>query len=202
MLFNKGDHAYWKSYLRSSNNELIQIYGENSTEDRRLFILNGLQQFVKNFGDNDSITVFRAPARINFRGMHVDRHGGATNGIAINREIVLIGIINPEKVIIENSPRGRFECDINEISTKLKEVNAGWEKYLLSGLETARIILEANKLTLSNGFNAEILSDIPQGAGLSSSHAFLVAIICFTLTHNGYHVDGEHFHFLFLFKFH
>ena len=174
----------WREWLDSSPSSLEDIYGSKCLQGRIRLIKKCLDVFETNFNDCSNISVFRAPSRINLRGMHIDKHGGNCNGIAINRETVVVGRKekNSKIVQIHNPPRKSFCFDISKIS-ETSVPTKGWEKYIIACFKVLYELFE-HEIENWNGYSAAVVSDIPQGSGLSSSHSFIIAILCFTLKMN------------------
>ena len=96
--------------------------------------------------------LFHAPGRVNLIGEHTDYSGGLVLPVAIPRGISVIGTPGGEEVELESE---RFGAD------------EGWSRY---------VDAVAQVLGARAGFRGRIVSDLPSGAGLSSSAALEVAV--------------------------
>ena len=126
--------------------------GGNSVEQRLCLIRKALREFSEVYGDRP-VRVFRAPGRINLRGMHVDTHGGYLNLMTHQREIVVVAgasetaestfvNANPQfpRVVVEPRPlqqaRSGFSCwqtfiDSERVRQAVAAQRGGWANYLL-----------------------------------------------------------------------
>lgn len=106
-----------------------------------------------------------APGRLNVIGEHVDYNGGFVLPAAIEREIVLVARPRLDRVV-------RLCSGLSDeaVSFSLDDLSPagprGWEVYVKGVLAG----LEAHGFRLC-GFDAEIVSNLPVGGGLSSSAA-------------------------------
>ncbi len=114
--------------------------------------------------------IFRAPGRVNLIGEHTDYNGGFVLPIAIDKETaVAISARNDRKIRCFTVNLGEMaELDLGETSD---HKSGYWMNYV----EGVARILEENGAR-SPGANILIWSDVPTGAGLSSSAALEVAI--------------------------
>jgi len=108
--------------------------------------------------------VVRAPGRINFLGEHTDYNLGYVMPAAIDKAIYLaIGGRNDARIEL-------VSADFNETYSghidELHPTKQGWPNYLLGVVDQFR-----QQQLFPGGFNAVIISDLPVGAGLSSSAA-------------------------------
>ncbi len=144
-------------------------------------------EFEKMHGKGSGINIFKAPARINIIGEHIDYNGGYVLPAAINlgcytgmrerndNKIVIKDLNLRETVVLKSDKKCKYNNRIK------------WSNY------PAGVINEFYKLGLKfkNGFDVLFFSDIPIGSGLSSSAAFTVsfayAISCFL----GFYLDKK-----------
>ncbi len=120
---------------------------------------------------NEQIKIFKAPARINIIGEHIDYNGGYVLPCAINpgcytglrkrkdKNIVIKDINNSETIVLKANIFNKF----NRKNT--------WSNY------PAGVLNEFYRLgfKLNSGLDVLFFSDIPIGSGLSSSAAFTVS---------------------------
>lgn len=184
---------------------LEQTYGGDAFlyEERAALIVRTLQGFVARFGDSP-VRVFRCPARINLRGMHIDTHGGYLNLMTHQRETVAVAAPTPEgSCAFTNIEPGFAEAQFSilpelhgkgwglpwrsyithpETQAAVAARKGSWENYLRGAVLRAQY--EAGNEPLC-GLCATIGSDIPRGAALSSSHALAASVLLAMLGANG-----------------
>lgn len=116
------------------------------------------------FIPHPEVEVF-SPGRINFIGEHTDYNNGFVLPCAIDKKIHFKFSRNnsEEECNIYSHTYGEsFQLNLNHYSKSKNQ----WENYLLGVIDEIR---KAGKII--KGFNCEIKSDIPVGAGISSSAA-------------------------------
>ncbi len=130
-----------------------------------------IREFVALYGGKESdVYVFSAPARVNLIGEHIDNHGGFVLPVALDMYITMaIRKRKDGRVIFRdlNFPE-TAEASIFEDVVKNKEVP--WVNYLLGVLK----IIKEKGYKIDAGFEVLFFSEIPSGAGVSSSAAFEV----------------------------
>ncbi|UTW54783.1 galactokinase [Kordiimonas sp. SCSIO 12610] len=128
--------------------------------------MNINEKFLKHFGMAAS-TSASAPGRVNLIGEHIDYNGGTVLPTAINNQIhVAISPNASETVAIYST---RYE---NEIKRDIEsEANGHWSDYIIGALQRS---FKNDWIPL--GLNIAIDSEIPDGAGVSSSAALITAI--------------------------
>ncbi len=138
-----------KQLVKNMDNKLV-----NST----------VQAFRKQFGE-DPDSIFMSPGRINIIGEHVDYNHGFVLPAAIDKYICFA-------VKLSDSESGEFyAADLDQhfvvnIHNELKPVQQKWVNYMLGVIH--EIKKQGKKI---GGFKIAVSSDIPMGAGLSSSAA-------------------------------
>ncbi|MBL9191540.1 MAG: galactokinase [Opitutaceae bacterium] len=142
--------------------------------------------FQKVYGRPPEI-VTRAPGRIEFIGNHTDYNGGTVLGAAIDRG-VWVGLARRE------DDRRQFYSELAGVVTTLpsgvlarQEGSSSWINYPLGVLAA----LPAFDLPAPEGFDYLAISDLPAGAGLSSSAAIELASALAFLTAVGSNPDRE-----------
>lgn len=127
----------------------------------------------------------RAPGRVNLIGEHTDTSGGLVLPIAIDRYVTLQAMPTRDGVtrlvsetfsgVVEVSPSGELEWG-----------SAPWGRYV------AAVIRELRLLGVTPaGLEGRIRSDVPAGAGLSSSAALEVAVATALVAACGVQLDGR-----------
>lgn len=140
--------------------------GNNSTE---LINLNEFKAaFVKLYGGSeDSIALFRSPARINIIGEHIDYNGGKVFPAAIDRYMYFAIRKRADTKIIYNDIKfpGTFEFDVNDNFSYKKEND--YANYLNGILS----IVKRRGYKFPCGFELLMESTVPPAGGISSSSA-------------------------------
>jgi galactokinase len=131
------------------------------------------QDFEKRFGQAPCLAV-RAPGRINLIGEHIDYLGGTVLPVAIDRYIDLLAVPTEKRVVRVCAQALGFsrgaEIDLEDLSVRTA-VDDLWQNYIigvLAGYRQRGIALQ--------GFDVSLSSNLPVGAGLSSSAALETAI--------------------------
>ncbi|MCS7202140.1 MAG: galactokinase [Dictyoglomus sp.] len=128
---------------------------------------NNLKEF---FGSLEKVRGVRAPGRVNLIGEHTDYHLGYVLPCAINRYFYFFLRENNTKrvkIYSENFSQA-FQFELNNIEYSYKYP---WSNYLLGVIK--EIIEKVGEIP---GFDGYIYSEIPMGAGLSSSAAYEVSV--------------------------
>ncbi len=128
-----------------------------------------VQLFREKFSQEPSLVV-RAPGRVNLIGEHTDYNEGYVLPVAIDREMMIAARLNGgENVRLFSRDYGELDTfAVNEIEP---HPNCDWTNYMRAVLKTFQ-----NEGYSIPAFDAVLSGDIPQGAGLSSSAAFEVAV--------------------------
>ena len=115
-----------------------------------------------------------APGRVELLGNHTDYNQGVVLGAAIDRGVRVTGESRDDgRIVIESSMMGRAEIRPGDLVPRTEQP---WTNYVLGVANELR-----NAGVPVHGFSAQIESDVPAGAGLSSSAAFEVATALFLL---------------------
>lgn len=117
--------------------------------------------------------VIRAPGRVNLIGEHTDYNDGFVLPVAIDREMVIAASPKADR---EDREVRVWSCeyeaeDVFSLGQLARSETRPWVDYLRGMLS----IWQACAFKL-RGFDAVIAGDVPQGAGLSSSAAYEVAV--------------------------
>ncbi len=126
--------------------------------------------FLATFGRQPEV-IARAPGRIEFIGNHTDYNGGTVLGAAIDRNVWVAIAKSP-------GPARRFYSDFSGKITVLPSSylskqggSEQWVNYPLGVLAAMPVF----GLRIPDGFDLAVISDLPAGAGLSSSAALEIA---------------------------
>lgn len=125
-----------------------------------------LSSFVR-----DHALAARAPGRVNLIGEHIDYCGGHVLPMAIDRDCVAVGGLHGERVRVYAADVDDWlECDPGD----LHDANRfeGWRAYAAGVLAFTYEAMGERP----HGIEIVIASDVPMGAGLSSSAAFEVSL--------------------------
>jgi galactokinase len=121
--------------------------------------------------DGGQPIIISAPGRINIIGEHIDYNHGLVLPAAINKRMIFaLGKSDNGRVIRLKSLDFAEEMALD--LTNLPDSLEGWQGYVIAIIHE----LQSRNL-LSNGFTGVFSSDIPIGAGMSSSAALCCGII-------------------------
>lgn len=125
--------------------------------------------FNQKFTDTGLIKgAFSAPGRVNLIGEHTDYNEGFVLPIAIGKKIIMLGQLRRDRVvqIFDLGYKAKAKFSLDNLSPYKKDT---WVNYLMGVMD------EMQKAGyLLQGVNLIFISDIPKGAGLSSSAALEV----------------------------
>ncbi len=145
---------------------------QTASDQQRLKTLH--DDFTNKFGRPVEF-VSRAPGRVNLIGEHTDYNGGFVFPVAINRTVLQAVAANGNTGEIRLYSSGYDQPVVFNLSELVKASGeAGWSNYV-SGVAWA--LQQQGLLDLAKLPGADILieSNVPQGAGLSSSAALEIA---------------------------
>lgn len=120
--------------------------------------------FVEKYG-SPPLLITRSPGRINIIGEHTDYNNGFVLPAAIDKAAYFaVSLRNDDKIHLMAADLNEdFSIRINELKP-VADIN--WPNYILGPVAQFQ-----NRGTALKGFNAILISDVPIGAGLSSSAA-------------------------------
>lgn len=128
--------------------------------------MNAAKNFEYTFGSQPLI-VASAPGRVNLIGEHTDYNGGAVLPAALDRQIhVAMARRDTPTASIKSS---RFASQIDRTIGETKR--GDWTDYVMGALSKA-----TERGWLDGGVALHIDSDVPDGAGVSSSAALITAV--------------------------
>jgi len=147
-----------------------------------------IAQFKKTFGSQPEF-VTRAPGRIEFIGNHTDYNGGTVLGASINLGVWIAIARRDDKQRRFFSGMGGSIVSLPAGVPAKQKGRAGWTNYPLGVLAA----FPHFGLRSPEGFDLLVMSDLPTGAGMSSSAAFeLASALAFLqLTGQAAKVDRE-----------
>jgi len=120
-----------------------------------------------------------APGRVNLIGEHIDYHQLPVLPMALQRSIrVTFHPRSDARIRVTSGSYGHREFTWTPGLTPV--ARGDWENYLRAAAQAI-----AGKWGVMNGIDAEIESDLPPAAGLSSSSALIVAVTLALLRANG-----------------
>lgn len=163
-----------KSQLASGNfdSRLKEVYlSDKAVADQKERDAVIIDEFVRLFGDNDSIELFSAPGRTEVGGNHTDHNHGKVLAAGVDLDTVAAAARRDDNVIIEKSFKfDALEVDISNLEVHKEEY--GKSSGLIRGI-CAGFVERGYKI---GGFNAASMSRVLSGSGLSSSAAYEVLI--------------------------
>ena len=188
---------FWES--PGQHPSLCAIYGADTTvlQERAAVARRVLHAFGNRFG-NIPVRLFRAPGRVNLRGMHVDTHGGFLNLMTHQREVLLVAAPTGTKESVLANVNPAFtevafdfedECrGINHNNTWWEDIAnpsvcgrpkkrsatpaTAWSNYCIGA---SLRVAHGHRQPHLGGLSIMLDSDLPRGAALSSSAALIMA---------------------------
>ena len=129
-----------------------------------------ITSFVRLFGRVPEV-VSQAPGRIEFIGNHTDYNGGVVMGVALDKTVmVALAKRTDRKLIFASAKSGeKIAVELDDLKKQEREYN--WVNYPLG---VFKYLIEAG-LKADCGFDMLDCSNLPAGAGLSSSAAIELA---------------------------
>ncbi|MEC5181605.1 galactokinase [Arthrobacter sp. CG_A4] len=117
--------------------------------------------------------VWRAPGRVNLIGEHTDYNEGYVLPFAIDRAARVAVRVRPDSTLRLLSTFGNQGLTTADAGALQRATARGWTKYPLGVLWA----LQQRGVRIP-GLDLLLDSDVPRGAGLSSSHAIECAVVC------------------------
>jgi galactokinase len=169
---------------------LHACYGDNDARLARrcMLWLSALDRFAAAFGQEGKVYLIGVPSRINWEGHHVDHQGGSYNATTDEREIVaVVRGRSDRKVSIVNVAADKFPAVEFSINGDIAKTGKGeWDNFVRGTLLALQRHFGGEAFV---GMDMAVGSDIPIGAGLSSSHALVLASALGALAVNGKQLD-------------
>uniref|UniRef100_A0A1I8NR77 Galactokinase N-terminal domain-containing protein n=1 Tax=Stomoxys calcitrans TaxID=35570 RepID=A0A1I8NR77_STOCA len=148
------------------------------------------ETFHQNFGHAPELACC-APGRVNLIGEHVDYNDGYVLPMALPMVTVIVGGQRPGNEVDlitcctgADDPK-RVKFSLTDLQPRQ---NPKWANYVKGVIHT---FMASVGVQLANGFNAVIVSNVPVGAGLSSSAAIEVATLTFLEHFTGHSVASD-----------
>ncbi|NLV44743.1 MAG: hypothetical protein GXY07_09610 [Candidatus Hydrogenedentes bacterium] len=193
----------WLAALASPEGRAVLrgTYGDDQSllEQRAALACRALKSFQYRFG-NLPVRVFRAPGRINLRGMHVDTHGGYLNLMTHQREVLLVVapsendinvLANVNPVFKETSFAVGQECGPatagegwfefisqpslrDRVNRRRATAGHGWANYCVGAALCVGFAFPGRRIP---ALKVMVDSDLPGGAALSSSASLSIAAL-------------------------
>ena len=142
---------------------------EALVEGQKKRYTEALDRFVELYGDQE-VEIYSAPGRTEVGGNHTDQQHGCILAASINLDAIAVVAkqIDVEKMVSDGFDM--HEIDVNDLTKKDDEIGTS-EAMIRGGM--AKLASEGHKV---GGFCAYATSEVPLGAGLSSSASFQVLI--------------------------
>lgn len=144
-----------------------------------------LEEFKSEFQSRYGLPprVFRAPGRFNLIGEHTDYNDGYVLPAAIEAATYVAAVARPDRTVRVASMNfpGSYEFDLDSTDYSA----TGWLRYV----QGVAAILEREGFSIT-GAEMLIESDVPVGAGLSSSAALEISVATALSTLSGHVIDG------------
>ncbi|MFU8847473.1 MAG: galactokinase [Opitutales bacterium] len=145
------------------------------------------QLYTSTYGDAPTQLAF-APGRIEFIGNHTDYNGGLVMGAAVAEGITVATAKREDRKIHLICEQGQLvEADLDRLEPKDGE--ASWTNYPVG---VTKALLESG-MPMDCGYNLAVVSDLPIGAGMSSSAAIELATAYALAALFGYDADQAGF---------
>lgn len=133
--------------------------------------------------DGRGARLFRAPGRVNLIGEHTDYNDGFVLPMAIERETIVAAAPRTDRTVRVHSLNLDESAEF-DLDAAVERRRGGWLDYVEG---VARILDEGARLA---GADLLILSDVPLGAGLSSSASLEISVGLALASLSGTDVDG------------
>ena len=160
--------------IRRLNDGVLSRYSAlySDLDHARERMINAINEFTKNYGDDRDISVFSVPGRSEIIGNHTDHNHGKVMAGAINRDILAVVAKNDDGLIrFCSEGYSKDQIKISDVSSPDK-FRRFTSRALVAGMANAFINAGHNV----GGYDAYSCTEVLKGSGLSSSAAFEVMI--------------------------
>lgn len=144
------------------------------------------QQHSKHFG-SAQVVIGRAPGRLEFIGNHVDYNGGPVIGASVDRTVTVAVSPRTDNKVCVYSAHLEQAAESTLEDLKPLQGKGAWANYALGVLFHLREV----GLKAEQGVDLSVYSDLPAGAGMSSSAAFELATAFALCEHYGLKLSRE-----------
>lgn len=122
--------------------------------------------------NKDPEFIINSPGRINFIGEHTDYNGGLVLPMAINLQLqaALCSRRDTRISVYSKNLETTVSLDMDQLSKEVISQLAGFDRYI-----AACALLVRHRFDGQHGYDMVLSSDIPLGAGLSSSAALILS---------------------------
>ena len=151
---------------------LSALYGKAALAAQRARYESAVRTFAESFGKEREILLCSVPGRTELSGNHTDHNRGRALAAAVDADVLAIVAKRTDSVVRVTSEK--FGTDTVDISAIFSPRSGGYGKSdaLIAGV--CKGLFDAG--FPAGGFDAYTTSNVPAGAGLSSSAAFEILI--------------------------
>jgi galactokinase len=157
-----------------ANGAFELLYGKKSgiLEQQKHRYIDLVQKYHRVYPGDGEIELFSTPGRTEVGGNHTDHNGGRVLAAALDLDIIAAVAKNDEQIIRVQSEK------FPSVEIKTAELEAVQEEQFTSAALVRGVCARLDQLGYKiGGFDAYTTSNVPIGAGLSSSAAFEVLIV-------------------------
>lgn len=153
---------------------LSELYGPDALQSQLARYRNALRYYDEEpcwdfCTDLEDIHIFRSPGRTEICGNHTDHQNGAVIAAAIDNDILAVAAPSENSVIrITSDGFGETTLQLSDDVAVPRPEEHGTTKALMRGIVSG--LLQQGYIV--SGFCAYLTSNVPEGAGMSSSAAF------------------------------
>jgi len=167
--------SQWLDKLQQGglDGRLSSLYGAKELPAQQLRYQQLLDAFFAHFGPDRELLIASAPGRTEIGGNHTDHQGGCVLAAAVTAD--MIAAVSPngtDRIHLEAAGFGSICISLDQLQPLPEEQNTS--AALLRGMAAALL----KQGVPVSGFDGVIHSQIPVGAGLSSSAAFSILMGC------------------------
>ncbi|KAJ3100767.1 galactokinase [Phlyctochytrium planicorne] len=175
--------------IPSTFSRLEDVYASDALDVARARYSGLQKKFAEKFGQQP-LFFARSPGRVNIIGEHIDYCGYSVLPMAIARDVIIAVAESkdqsePPRITVSNVNGAKYPDNVFSHDSKtFVEIDATlheWSNYFKCGYKGAF------EVSLASGKSLDIMIDgnVPAGAGVSSSSAFVCASALATLTSSG-----------------
>ena len=150
---------------------LVSLYGDDALQRQRERYIKAVGEFIALYGEDRETEIFSVPGRSEILGNHTDHNRGCVLAAAIDLDIIAVASARDDGKITLKSEG--FDADTVDTAVLSPE---SYENYSSSALIAGVCHGFCGRKYDIGGFDAYTTSNVPAGAGLSSSAAFEILI--------------------------